>query len=204
MSLIVGLAVIYAVEDLVPSLRDRLQLKWSNDVFLEGRKLAGILCEGTTDSNCDFFASQTLRERTNLVVGIGFNHRADFSQVDKSNLISYPIPSPISLSEVTGDIPSELALLERIRHYLLEAAGMLEFSTRSGNYLLAKFLPAIERRDLLRDREISLDLPTAKVTGTAAGINERGELLLRLPDGRIQPFSSGKVVWKEGKSGESK
>ncbi|MGL5058986.1 MAG: biotin--[acetyl-CoA-carboxylase] ligase, partial [Microcoleus sp.] len=41
LSLAVGLAVIYAIEDLVPDCRDKLQLKWPNDISIDRQKLAG-------------------------------------------------------------------------------------------------------------------------------------------------------------------
>ena len=43
LALCAGLAVAHAVEDLHP--RERVQVKWPNDVHLRGRKLAGVLCE---------------------------------------------------------------------------------------------------------------------------------------------------------------
>ena len=52
--LAVGLAVIEALRDKVPSLK----LKWPNDVLAGGRKLAGILCE---------------RHGDNAIAGIGVN-----------------------------------------------------------------------------------------------------------------------------------
>ena len=52
--LAVGLAVVEALRDMVPSLK----LKWPNDVLAGGRKLAGILCE---------------RHGDNAIVGIGVN-----------------------------------------------------------------------------------------------------------------------------------
>lgn len=39
-----GLVLADAVDDLLPGART--QLKWPNDVLLDGRKLAGVLCEG--------------------------------------------------------------------------------------------------------------------------------------------------------------
>jgi BirA family transcriptional regulator, biotin operon repressor / biotin---[acetyl-CoA-carboxylase] ligase len=58
LSLAVGLAVIYAIEDLAISCQNCLQLKWPNDIWYDQRKLAGILCEVSKDR---------------LIVGIGCN-----------------------------------------------------------------------------------------------------------------------------------
>jgi BirA family biotin operon repressor/biotin-[acetyl-CoA-carboxylase] ligase len=44
LSLRIGLAVAEVLERLVPAI-GRVQVKWPNDLLLDGRKLAGILCE---------------------------------------------------------------------------------------------------------------------------------------------------------------
>ncbi|HQW67197.1 MAG TPA: biotin--[acetyl-CoA-carboxylase] ligase [Gemmatimonadales bacterium] len=64
LSLRVGLAVAEALESLLPSLPS-LQLKWPNDLLVEGRKLGGILCE----------ASWSGPECRWVVVGLGINVR---------------------------------------------------------------------------------------------------------------------------------
>jgi BirA family biotin operon repressor/biotin-[acetyl-CoA-carboxylase] ligase len=184
LSLIFGLAVIYAVEDLIPNLRGRLGLKWPNDVFLQGRKLAGILCEMVTNPQPDGRV---------IVVGIGLNHGTDFTDLSSPNLDFQGVSQPISLREVTATLPSELKFLEQIRQYLLETVGCLEFYVRKQTLALTAFATAIAERDTLRDREITLELLYTQVTGIAAGINDRGELLLRFPDGSIQSFAAGRV-----------
>ena len=58
--LVVGLSVIKAVEEMVGSdvLGRPQQLKWPNDVLIDGKKIAGILCERNGD---------------NVIAGIGVN-----------------------------------------------------------------------------------------------------------------------------------
>ncbi len=64
LSVRVGLAVCAALELLCPVL-PRLQVKWPNDIQLDGRKLAGILCEARWGGGrCQW-----------VVVGIGLNVR---------------------------------------------------------------------------------------------------------------------------------
>lgn len=183
LSLAAGLAVIYAVEDLLVNLRDTLRLKWPNDIWIEKRKLAGILCEATTDG----------KGSSSAVVGIGLNHRADFTQ---SELDARAIANVISLHQVCDRIPDELSLLERLRHYLLQASAILSRSDRplesSG---LTSLLPELRHRDGLRDRTITLELPDGNISGQAAGIDAFGRLLVRLPNGQVRTFTSGRVQW---------
>jgi BirA family transcriptional regulator, biotin operon repressor / biotin---[acetyl-CoA-carboxylase] ligase len=183
LSLAAGLAVIYTVEDLLPNLRDTLHLKWPNDIWIEQRKLAGILCEAATDG----------KGRGGVVVGIGLNHRANFSQ---SELDARAIANAISLHQVSNYVPDELSLLGQLRHYLLQASAILSRSDRplksSG---LTSLLPELRRRDGLRDRLITLELPEGKISGQASGIDASGHLLVRLPNGQVQAFASGRVLW---------
>ncbi|HEY4322254.1 MAG TPA: biotin--[acetyl-CoA-carboxylase] ligase [Gemmatimonadales bacterium] len=64
LSLRVGLAVAAALELAAPAL-PRLAIKWPNDVVIDGRKLAGILCEARWGgSRCQW-----------VVIGLGLNVR---------------------------------------------------------------------------------------------------------------------------------
>lgn len=98
LSLIAGLAVIDAIETLLPNLCGALGLKWANDVFVKGRKLAGVLCE-----------SRIRSEQAQIVVGIGINCE------------SVPVDGAISLQEISEYVPDLQALLEQLRYCLLQS-----------------------------------------------------------------------------------
>ena len=40
-----GLAVALAIEDFVPDLQNKIKVKWPNDILINDKKAAGILCE---------------------------------------------------------------------------------------------------------------------------------------------------------------
>ncbi len=65
--LLVGLAVIRAVSRIDRKTGDRLHLKWPNDIWCDGRKLCGILCEIPTDYPSPRDGA------TPLIAGIGIN-----------------------------------------------------------------------------------------------------------------------------------
>ncbi|MCS6970316.1 MAG: biotin--[acetyl-CoA-carboxylase] ligase [Planctomycetota bacterium] len=99
MALAAGLAIIHALSDACPQLAARFAIKWPNDVLLAGRKLAGVLCEGSGQQ---------------LVVGIGLNRAATLP----------PELAAISLHTLAAP-PSEEELLHSLRRYVLEAAGVI-------------------------------------------------------------------------------
>lgn len=170
-SLAAGLAVIYTVEDLLQNLQGKLQLKWPNDVLLNKQKLAGILCEASTTG-----------ATSRVVVGIGLNVNVNF---DQSGL------NAISLHQISSTIPNNFQLLEKLRHYLLETASLL----RRENNSLSALLPALRTRDALIDQTITVDLGKEKVAGIAAGISDRGYLLLKLPNGEMRSLVSGHILF---------
>ena len=181
LSLAAGLAVIYAVEDLSPDCRDRLRLKWPNDVLVDRRKLAGILCEATSGSSTS---------PARAIVGIGLNRCVSFAAAG----LDAGAIAAVSLDEISACVPGEVALLERLRHYLLETADLL--TRAEGNSGLGLLLPEIRRRDALLGCEVTIELPTQTLTGAAIGIDAQGQLQLRLPDNQIRAFPSGRVRWR--------
>lgn len=98
-SLIAGLAVIRAIESLLPDQSGRLRLKWTNDVFVEGRKLAGVLCE-----------SRIRAEQAQVIVGIGINCEA----------VPESVRGAISLEQISTNVPDQKLLLEQLRCCLLQ------------------------------------------------------------------------------------
>ncbi len=177
-SLIAGLAVIYAIEDLVPSLQKQLRLKWTNDVWLHDRKLAGILCEGVTSG---------VNNGTKLVTGIGLNYNADFSNLDIQS-----VKNPISLHEVVPILPDEHLLIEKVRHYLLQLAGLMQLSIHSSRFF--DLLSTVRERDVLLGKFITIETSQEQISGEAIGIDDQGYLRLCLSDGTIRTFMSGHVA----------
>lgn len=85
----------------------RPQIKWVNDLYLDGKKICGILTEAITD-----FESGQI---TNIVVGIGINCSCeDF---------------PDEIQEIAGGIPgsySKNALAAEVVNQLLDIASNIE------------------------------------------------------------------------------
>lgn len=160
LSLAVGVAV-------AESLHPRVQLKWPNDVWLDGRKLGGILIETAS------FAGDTAAPR-HAVIGVGLNvapRPAEGLSV-----------APAWLQELEPGIDPGAAL-GRVAAPLVAAvqafaaAGFAPFQLRFG------------ARDLLRDRPVTL---SDGRTGTAHGVTDAGALLVHTAQG-MQAITSAEV-----------
>lgn len=155
LSLVVGVAVTEALNDC--AIGD-VGLKWPNDVLARGRKLAGILVElgGEFLGPC------------HAVIGIGINLR-----LGESDQAAIDQPAIDVASLAVGAMPSRNLLAARLATRLVAA---LDRFTAEG---FAAFRDEYARRDLLAGRAIRVSARGEEHDGIAAGVDERGALLVR-------------------------
>jgi BirA family biotin operon repressor/biotin-[acetyl-CoA-carboxylase] ligase len=168
LSLVVGLAVVTALADL--GYRG-LQLKWPNDVLLDGRKLAGILLEmqGDPSGLC------------HVVIGIGLNLHSDPARMQS-------VEQPwAALDQVGFRQSGRNQLAGALLNKLLTALQMFEHSG------FAPFMQRWQEYDCTWGRELALLTAAGAVHGRGMGVSQGGALLLELPDGRVQQFHGGEV-----------
>ena len=187
--LIAGIAMARVVDGLVVG--HTVALKWPNDVLIDGRKVSGLLAE-------------LLPGRDGAVVGAGLN-----LTVPEADL---PTPTATSLTlngvtlagdELAGD---ELAGDKLAGDKLIDAA--LAAYLRSLEQLYSEFLrhgadPDASgiRQQLVAlcttlGRPVRAQLPGGEeLIGTAVGIDESGQLLIRMDtDGRVQAVAAGDIT----------
>ena len=166
LSLVVGAAIAEALD---PD-GSRLGLKWPNDLWLDDRKLGGILIE-TVPAGSSRMA----------VVGVGLNV-SDRAKVAESQLNT----GFACLQELIPDVTPPEALA-RLAPVLVKALAAFP---QSG---FGAWRERFSRRDLLQGKAITAGL----LEGTGAGVNDRGELLIDTPQGR-QTVSGGEVSVRLG------
>jgi BirA family biotin operon repressor/biotin-[acetyl-CoA-carboxylase] ligase len=160
LSLAVGVSV-------AESLHPRIGLKWPNDLWVDDRKLAGILIETASFGG----ARQASRY---AVIGCGIN----IVPRDATGL-STP---PAALQELDAALDAGAALL-RLAAPLV---GALQAFERLG---FGPFQARFNARDVLRDRPVRL---TDGTRGTAHGVSETGALLVHTAAG-MQTLTSSEV-----------
>ncbi|MBI4963955.1 MAG: biotin--[acetyl-CoA-carboxylase] ligase [Desulfomonile tiedjei] len=166
---LLGLAAAVAVAETVESRGvPRAELKWPNDVLVQGQKISGILSEASINSNTVEF----------VIIGIGLNVnsvKSDFPHDLRSSVTS--------LLTVTG----RQSDLEEVARELLRALGHLyDRVQREG----CGFVP-----DLWDARwaHRGLVLVHEEGSGIAEGIDADGSLLLRDDRGSLIRIASGDV-----------
>ena len=156
LSLAVGASI---AESLHPDLR----LKWPNDVWLHGRKLAGILLETANVGDARY-----------VVVGVGIN----LAQPDAAGLATAPAWLGEVMPQITG--PQALALIAPtlVRAIkIFEASGFLPFQSR------------FNARDALSGLSVTLSDGTV---GMAQGVDATGALQVQTGHG-LKKITSSEV-----------
>lgn len=146
-------------------------IKWVNDIWLDGRKVCGILCEAafTPEGAADY-----------VVVGVGVN-------------VSAPeVGFPAELSEIAGAVFAPGEAPEDARSRI--AAGFLNHFCRFYRHMDAReYFPEYKKRSFILGREINVLCGGEAIPATALELDEECHLLVRYRDGSEELLSSGEV-----------
>jgi BirA family transcriptional regulator, biotin operon repressor / biotin---[acetyl-CoA-carboxylase] ligase len=158
----VGIAAAVAIESIIESAR--VDLKWPNDLIVDGRKLGGVLAEG-----------QVRGIDLRAIVGVGINVRPFETDPDVGATPGYA-------DVIAGRPVDRLDLLRAV-------AGCIRRSVDTVSPELSiDELARYAERDWLAGRVIS-----EPVIGTVIGISETGALVVKTSDGGIENVVSGSV-----------
>lgn len=179
LSLAVAIAIIEMLKNF--GITKSLGIKWPNDVFCEGKKLAGILVELGGEAKSPCYA----------IIGIGLN--IYLSEANAAN-ISQPWtcvqklhPDPVDRNELAGRLLNELT------------ETLLLFQTQGFEPFLARW----QLLDLSLGKKVSLITPQLSLQGIGRGVNQQGHFLLEVEPGLIKSFSNAEVSLRLSTSTES-
>jgi BirA family biotin operon repressor/biotin-[acetyl-CoA-carboxylase] ligase len=170
MALAAGLAVRAAIEQVDP--RVTPDLKWPNDVLIDGKKVCGILTE---------MNAEVTRVRY-IVVGIGIN-------VNHSSFPKELQDEAISLRMVTGSESSRVELAAALLKSLDQEYRLLAEPRGARQSILRRFA---EHSSWVRGKQVRIEENGSRVEGTTDGLDDRGFLRVRTAQG-VQTILSGTV-----------
>jgi BirA family biotin operon repressor/biotin-[acetyl-CoA-carboxylase] ligase len=147
------------------------ELKWPNDLFVGGRKLAGVLAETVVESGVV----------TAVVVGVGLN-------------VTWTEPPPADVAERATTLSAAAARAvdrEAVLQGYLAALGPLvhQWCADAGG-LLARYRAALATIGRL----VRVEQADGELTGVATGVTVDGALVVRADDGIDHVFHAGDVV----------
>ena len=151
----------------------RTDIKWVNDIYMENRKVCGILTEASVDgeSGCISYA----------VVGIGINTQVP--QGDFPQELKKIAGSAFSSEPAVPDLRCRLAaaVIDRLMVYYRDPeAGNCFKEYRKRSFLLGKPISIIRAGQ-------------EPIPATAVGLDRDYALIVRLKDGSMQKINSGEV-----------
>lgn len=155
----------------------KMQVKWPNDLLCNGRKLAGILTEARVDAD----------HVRDLVFGLGINLNAeekDFAPELRTTASSLALATGerLDVNQTAAEIIAHL--LASYDRFVAEGKG-------------ADFAGLWARYDFLCGKKVTVSMLGKELTGTVAGLDEGGALLLRDSKGNTHALNAGEVTLKK-------
>lgn len=140
------------------------EIKWPNDVWARDRKLGGVLAESIVSGSVVSLA----------VLGIGINVLAAPEVAD----FSPGAIVPAWMAEFVPGVP-----LGPYAFVGAAVARVSELLDERGWPRIDAVVGAARELDAIKGRQVTVSLRSSSVTGTAAGLDSTGVLVLRLADG---------------------
>lgn len=166
LSLVIGIVMAEVLQSLGA---DKVRVKWPNDLYLQDRKLAGILVELTGKTG----------DAAQIVIGAGINLAMRKVEADVVN------QGWINLQEAGIKIDRNTLAVRLIN----ELRTALQLFEQEG---LVPYLPRWDRLDNFIHRPVKLIIGEKEIFGISRGIDIQGALLLE-QDGTIKPWMGGEI-----------
>ena len=140
------------------------QIKWVNDIYINGKKVCGILCEAVNDYQQGIIKS--------VIIGIGIN---------------------VSTHDFPQDVPNATSLDVEINNADLICQIVKELEAII-NSPFGNFADYYKDHSLIIGEEIEYTLNGEKITATATDIDSDGGLMITHSNGTVATLSSGEIT----------
>ncbi len=152
-------------------------IKWLNDIYLDNKKICGILSEAVT--NCENGIIES------VVVGIGINFKTKLEQI------------PQELQDIIGSIFNDSKPTTTRNH--LAAAVMNEMLDLSKDFTNRAFLEEYKQLSFVLGEDITFFMDNEWHDAKAIDIADNGALVVQDKNGDIQTLFSGEITVRRKK-----
>ena len=168
--MVASLAVVHSIER-VTALKP--QIKWPNDVLINGKKVCGILIESEVKGKQVDYA----------ILGVGINtnlNPSDFPEI------------PSTATSLSQELGRDVSQLDMIRRLLVELER-LYLALPSGDSVYREW-----RNNLMTlGKKVRVSSDETTYEGIAESVAQNGSLLLRQPDGSLVKIVAGDVTLRD-------
>jgi BirA family transcriptional regulator, biotin operon repressor / biotin---[acetyl-CoA-carboxylase] ligase len=173
LAFVTPLAIAQAIEEVAAGYEAALRpdLKWPNDVLIDGRKVAGVLIEAATGPEGEDVA----------LVGVGINVNLDAGEFPEIENVATSVRQALGM-----DVHRELVLAAFCNRF-----ESLYEEAKSGSR--APFL-AWRARLVTLGREVVATTGREAITGLAVDVNDSGGLVIQVADGSSRVVDAGDVT----------
>jgi BirA family biotin operon repressor/biotin-[acetyl-CoA-carboxylase] ligase len=170
LTLVTSVAVATAVRDYTGL---EAEIKWPNDILVNGKKTGGILIEMKSDKDLLYF----------LAIGIGVN-----VNMSPDALTEDIRPFATSLKAEIGKSVDKITLLSQILAEMEKYYKILLNGNKRA--LINEWLSL----NSTIGKKVKIENQDRTMSGTAEGLDENGQLVIRLSSGKIETVSAGEVT----------
>lgn len=169
-SLVVCLAIISVLEKIIPS--TELKLKWPNDIYFQGKKLAGVLIETHTEVN----------DQAHVVIGIGLNvnmQKASKKMIDQAwTSLKQILQNNVERNYLTAKI------IDACVHYfeIYQQQGFAYFKNQWNRY------------DFCHNKLLRIHCQGVELEGVAKGVDNQGRLQIATAAAKNVHIQAGEIV----------
>lgn len=160
-------AAAVATADVIDSLGFNSQIKWVNDIYLNGKKAVGILCEGIVSME-DNAVSQ-------VIIGIGVNYETKVFPEEIEDIVTSLYPEghpPVSRSLFASRLVNQVLKVLKEDDYL----------------------DSYRKKCFILGQQINVIKTDSSRAATALDIDSDAHLIVRYEDGSEETLSSGEVT----------
>lgn len=165
-TILTAVAVLEAIKETSNTKPD---IKWINDIYINGKKVCGILAESTCENN----------KLTNVIVGIGINITPPQNGFDDE---IKDIATSIFEKEAPEGYKEHLCatIIDRLIYYY-------------NNIEEKSYMTLYKENSNIIGKEVDVYIGNEIIQGMAIDINDKGELVVKTKNNRVCVFNSGEA-----------
>ena len=157
-----------------------IQLKWPNDIYIQGKKLGGILLEmiGDPAGQCS------------VIVGVGVNMAMPVDQAATIEQAWTDVATQIKLQQSGAEVVSQPQKNHLASSLISEIISLLSDFQSKG---FSSYRDEWQANDAFYGKQAMISTPKQSIIGIVRGVEPNGALRLELESGKIETFIGGEL-----------